>query len=230
MENELGAEWERIHETWLHTLGNLTLTGYNSEYSDKPFIDKRDMPNGFKDSPIRLNQSLRDINSWNQTEIIKRGKQISQEALKVCALPELPDHILKKYKPANKTKNGYTIDDYPFLSPKSSSYVPKIRTLFDELSKQVLALDQVVTMEYLKNYIAFKAETNFVDVVPQSKKLRLSLNMPFNEIVDDKEICIDITNVGRWGNGDVEIHLTNDSELKYIMGLIRQSFERQMNG
>jgi len=228
--NELGLEWERIHETWLHTLGNLTLTGYNSEYSDKPFIDKRDMPNGFKDSPIRLNQSLRDINSWNQTEIIKRGKQISQEALKVWALPELPDHILKKYKPANKTKNGYTIDDYPFLSPKSSSYVPKIRTLFDELSKQVLALDQVVTMEYLKNYIAFKAETNFVDVVPQSKKLRLSLNMPFNEIVDDKEICIDITNVGRWGNGDVEIHLTNDSELKYIMGLIRQSFERQMNG
>lgn len=160
----------------------------------------------------------------------KRGKQISQEALKVWALPELPDHTLEKYKPTNKTKNGYTIDDYAFLSPKNSSYVPEMRALFDELSKEVLAMDQVVTREYLKNYIAFKAETNFVDVVPQSKKLRLSLNMPFSEIVDDKGICIDITNIGRWGNGDVEIHLKDYSELKYIMGLIRQSFERQMNG
>lgn len=73
--NELGLEWEKIHETWLHTLGNLTFTGYNSEYSDKSFIDKRDMQNGFKDSPIRLNQSLRDISSWNQTEIIKEASR-----------------------------------------------------------------------------------------------------------------------------------------------------------
>ena len=40
----LGTEWQRIQQTWLHTLGNLTLTGYNSEYSDRPFIEKRDMP------------------------------------------------------------------------------------------------------------------------------------------------------------------------------------------
>lgn len=46
---ELGADWERIQESWLHTLGNLTLTGYNSEYSDRPFVEKRDMENGFKD-------------------------------------------------------------------------------------------------------------------------------------------------------------------------------------
>ena len=39
----LGEDWERVHETWLHTLGNLTLTGYNSEYSDHPFSKKRDM-------------------------------------------------------------------------------------------------------------------------------------------------------------------------------------------
>ncbi len=52
---ELGAEWERIRQTWLHTLGNLTLTGYNSEYSDRPFTEKRDMDGGFKESPLKLN-------------------------------------------------------------------------------------------------------------------------------------------------------------------------------
>src|SRR5207253_10880297 len=48
----LGPEWKRIQETWLHTLGNLTLTGYNSEYSDRPFTEKRDMQKGFKESPL----------------------------------------------------------------------------------------------------------------------------------------------------------------------------------
>ena len=48
----LGEDWERVHETWLHTLGNLTLTGYNSEYSDHPFPKKRDMQGGFRESPL----------------------------------------------------------------------------------------------------------------------------------------------------------------------------------
>lgn len=77
-------------------------------------------------------------------------------------------------------------------------------------------------------YIAFKAETNFVDVVPQKTRLRLSLNMPFHELSDPKEMARDVTNLGRWGNGDVEVGLSKESELAYVMGLIRQSFEKQM--
>ena len=51
----LGSEWQRVHEVWLHTLGNLTLTGYSSEFSDKPFILKRNIEGGFKQSPLRVN-------------------------------------------------------------------------------------------------------------------------------------------------------------------------------
>lgn len=54
----LGEDWQRIQQTWLHTLGNLTLTGYNSEYSDRPFSEKRDMEGGFKQSPLRVNEGL----------------------------------------------------------------------------------------------------------------------------------------------------------------------------
>ena len=51
---DLGPEWQRVQETWLHTLGNLTLSGYNSEYSDKPFATKRDMPEiGLRWSPLK---------------------------------------------------------------------------------------------------------------------------------------------------------------------------------
>ncbi len=45
-QDALGPEWQRVQETWLHTLGNLTLTGYNAEYSDRPFVEKRDMKGG----------------------------------------------------------------------------------------------------------------------------------------------------------------------------------------
>ena len=52
----LGADWREVHETWLHRLGNLTLSGYNETYSDKPFEDKKSVDNGFNYSPLRLNQ------------------------------------------------------------------------------------------------------------------------------------------------------------------------------
>jgi predicted transport protein len=79
-----------------------------------------------------------------------------------------------------------------------------------------------------KYYVAYKAETNFVDVAAQAKRLRLSLNMAFHEINDPKGLCRDISRIGRWGNGDVEIGLGTIEELPYVMGLVRQSFEKQM--
>ena len=103
-----------------------------------------------------------------------------------------------------------------------------MRELFETLRKQVLALDPCVSEEFLKRYVAYKAETNFVDVVPQAKRLRLSLNVAFHEIDDPRGVCKDVSGVGRWGNGDVEVGLNSMDELAYVMGLVRQSFERQM--
>jgi len=64
--------------------------------------------------------------------------------------------------------------------------------------------------------------------VPQAKRLRLSLNMPFADIIDPRGMCRDVTGMGRWGNGDVEVNFASLEELPYLMGLVRQSFERQM--
>ena len=118
--------------------------------------------------------------------------------------------------------SGYTIADHPNL------LTPGLREVFEAFRKEVLALDPCVTEEFMKLYVAYKAETNFVDVVPQAKRLRLSINMAFAEINDPKGQCKDVTNLGRWGNGDVEVGLKSLDELPYIMGLVRQSYERQM--
>jgi predicted transport protein len=103
-----------------------------------------------------------------------------------------------------------------------------LHSVFETFRKEVLALDPCVTEEFLKQYVAYKAETNFVDVVPQAKRLRLALNLRFAEINDPKGLCEDVTGIGRWGNGDVQIGLASVEELPYVMGLVRQSFERQM--
>ena len=80
----------------------------------------------------------------------------------------------------------------------------------------------------MKLYIAYKAETNFVDVVPQAKRLRLSLNLDFHEIEDGRGLCRDVTGLGRWGNGNVELGLSSADDLPYAIGLIRQALEKQL--
>jgi predicted transport protein len=85
-----------------------------------------------------------------------------------------------------------------------------------------------VTEEFLKLYVAYKAETNFVDVVPQAKQLLISLNMRFADISDPRGICQDVSGLGRWGNGDVEVRMSKHEEIPYVIGLVRQSLERQL--
>lgn len=228
----LGPEWQRIQETWLHTLGNLTLTAYNSEFSDRPFAYKRDMPDapekGLKQSPLKLNQGLGSLDVWNEDTIKARANKLAGLAVGVWAAPSLPQEVLEGYKPKRQAAAEYTIDDHPYLSEGSEMYGDGMRELFNSFRKEVLALDPCVTEEFLKFYVAYKAETNFVDVVPQAKRLRLSLNMRFTDINDPKGFCKDISGIGRWGNGDVEVGLSKMEDLPYVLGLIRQSLELQL--
>ncbi|MEA5449452.1 DUF262 domain-containing protein [Leptolyngbya sp. CCNP1308] len=218
----LGPEWQRVQQTWLHTLGNLTLTGYNSEYSDRPFPEKRDMAGGFKESPIKLNAKLGQVEIWDEAAIAVRAERLAGQAVGVWKAPAIAPDMLDAYRAKPQKTDGYTINDHPFLIAAS------MREVFEAFRAQVLALDPVVNEEFLKLYVAYKAETNFVDVVPQAKRLRLTLNMQFPEVYDPKGLCKDVTNLGRWGNGDVEIGLETLEELPYVMGLIRQAFEKQM--
>ena len=218
----LGDDWKRIHETWLHTLGNLTLTGYNSEYSDKSFAEKRDMEGGFAQSPLKVNADLGTLSEWNEVAIKARAERMAEAAVKVWSPPVLQPEILDTYRPKQLVKDGYSIDDHQHLA------LPQMRELFEAFRKEVLALDPCVTEEFLKLYVAYKAETNFVDLVPQAKQFRLSLNLSFSEITDPKGICTDVTNLGRWGNGDVECRLSTIDELPYVIGLVRQALEKQL--
>lgn len=94
---ELGDNWEEIHRYFVHTLGNLTLTGYNPEYSNRSFAQKRDMEGGFAASPLRLNLSLREQTSWGQAEIELRASELSAKAVQLWAYPEISKEAIAQY-------------------------------------------------------------------------------------------------------------------------------------
>ncbi|WP_156252436.1 DUF262 and DUF1524 domain-containing protein [Pseudactinotalea terrae] len=217
----LGPDWQEVQAKYLHTLGNLTLTGYNSEYSDRIFAEKRDIEGGFKDSPLRLNRGLGQLETWDAEQIERRAARLAQDALAIWVRPELPSEVVAELA-AKRTESDFAIEDHPHLLP------PARRSLFEDFSREVLAFDPAITRQYLKHYIAFKAETNFVDVVPQKARLRLSLNIPIESLNDERELAWDVSRKGHWGNGPTEVGLDEASDLGYILGLARQAFEWQM--
>ncbi|GHP51286.1 hypothetical protein JP0043_13830 [Helicobacter pylori] len=223
-EKDLGENFKEIHNKYLHTIGNLTKTGYNNKYSNKSFKEKQGMEKGFKDSPLSLNQSLRDLESFGEEEIKKRANDLADLALKIWTYPKLDAETLEKYKPKKdkKEKKVYDLSSYKF-SPHS-------RELFDILNKGIKALDERITESFMKAYIAYKFKTNFVDIVVQTKDLKLYLNMKFNELQDEKNLAEDMTNKHHNGNGDIEVKLETKENIPYCLGLIKQALEKQMGG
>ncbi len=218
---DLGENFQAIHEKYLHTIGNLTLTGYNSEYSNNSFKEKRDMEKGFKQSPLRLNQSLRDLEVFDEERIKKRANDLADWALKIWTYPKLDAETLEEYKP-KKEKKVYDLSSYKFSS--------RSRELFDILSKEIKALDERITENFNQDYISYKFDKNFVDIVVQTKDLKLYLNMKFNELQDEKNLARDMTNKGHLGNGNIEVKLETKENIPYCLGLIKQALEKQMGG
>ncbi|MGL2577778.1 GmrSD restriction endonuclease domain-containing protein [Helicobacter pylori] len=222
-ERDLGENFQAIHDKYLHTIGNLTLTGYNQEYSNKSFQEKRDMEKGFKQSPLRLNQSLKDLESFGEKEIEKRANDLADFALKIWTYPNLDAETLEKYKQKGKReKKAYDLSSYKFGSNS--------KELFDILSKEIKAFDERITEKFNQEYISYMFDKNFVDIVVQNKDLKLYLNMPFNELQDEKNLARDMTNKGHLGNGDIEIKLETKENIPYSLGLIKQALEKQMGG
>ncbi|WRC94598.1 DUF262 and DUF1524 domain-containing protein [Helicobacter pylori] len=217
---DLGENFQAIHDKYLHTIGNLTKTGYNQEYSNNSFQEKRDMEKGFKQSSLKLNQSLKDLESFGEKEIEKRANDLADWALKIWTYPILEAETLEEYK------SKYDLSSYKF-SPHS-------RELFDTLRKEIKALDERVTEKFNQQYIAYKFfKINFVDIVVQNKGLKLYLKMEFNELQDEikeKLKIRDVSNIGCPCFGNMEVELETKEDIPYCLGLIKQALEKQMGG
>ncbi|MFP6042226.1 DUF262 domain-containing protein [Helicobacter pylori] len=224
-ERDLGENFQAIHDKYLHTIGNLTKTGYNTEYSNRSFQEKRDMEKGFKQSPLKLNQSLKDLEVFGEEQIKKRANDLADFALKIWTYPKLDAETLEKYKP-KKEKKAYDLSSYKFSSDS--------RELFDILREKIKAFDERITEKFNQQYIAYKfCKINFVGIVVQEKGLKLYLKMELNELQDgikEKLKIRDVSNIGCPCVGNMEVELETKENIPYCLGLIKQALEKQMGG
>ncbi|MBQ9895705.1 MAG: DUF262 domain-containing protein [Synergistaceae bacterium] len=157
---ELGANYQRIYDIWLNKIANLTLTAYNSKYSNKIFSEKRDMKDGFKQSGFRLNLNLSKLDAWGEAELEQRSEELKQRALEIWPLPET------NFKASGGEFDTCSLDDEFDLTNKT---LKKFAYQDDEYSAKnwIDMFEQVVKMlhsedRYILNNLADKPGYLFV--------------------------------------------------------------------
>ena len=106
----LGDNYEAIHTNWLHRLANLTLTAYTSRYSNSPFAEKRDMPHGFKDSGLRINQWVGRKEQWGLPELEERDQLLKNTVIGIWSYPT------SNYHPQKKQMDAIALDEDVILT------------------------------------------------------------------------------------------------------------------
>ncbi len=220
----LGTDWKAIQETWLHRLGNLTLTGYNSEYSDRSFDEKKTMPKGFNDSPLRLNRFIREQARWTATEIEARGKALAQQSVSVWpALTVDMDAVRQTELDERRAAAAqYSVDTVGFDAES--------RELFDAIRPHILALGEDVIELCGAKSVVYRVFDHFLEVLPRTKYILLLANIDFDETDDPSGLARDasdfafITNASE--SGDVIFSLKDASQVQAAMQIVLQAYER----
>lgn len=120
----LGEGYPEIHAKYIGTIGNLTLTGYNAKLSNRSFIEKRDMEKGFKDSRLRLNKYLTEINEWNEDTIKERANKLFETASNIWKFPII------NYSIEEENNNIFSLEDEDdFTNTKVEKYIFRDETV-----------------------------------------------------------------------------------------------------
>lgn len=166
----------------------------------------------FKDLPIELWEISRYENDLIQYTRL-RSHENSESINKISKKSDVVEKVSSEVK-------VYTEEDH--LSHCSE----EIKSLYEELKSQILSIDENIEVIPKKKYIAFKADRNFVDILPQKSKIKFWLNLSKGQLKDIDSIARDVSNVGHWGNGDYEVSFSNSEELPVLLSLIKQSYDK----
>ena len=114
---ELGWDWERVHGEWIDCLANLTLTAYNSEYSNRDFATKRDMKDGFSDSGFRLSKWIAQQTEWGESQLKQREQQLAERFVELWPMPA------SSYIPREVIPDVQTLgDDFDFTGRRITAF------------------------------------------------------------------------------------------------------------
>lgn len=226
----LGANWKAVQEVWLHRLGNVTLTGYNSEYSDLPFdkkktlVDKDGKQVGFNFSPLRLNKYVRDQGTWTEKEIETRGKELAAKGVGIwpALVVDLAAVRAAELEERRTQAAKFSLDKLEFDAES--------KALFDLLRPQIMALGEDVVELCSAKSVTYRVYDFFVEVIPRKRRLSLILNIDFEECNDPTRRAFDATEYAfithASENGGVLFSVEDASHVVPAIHVIRQAYEK----
>lgn len=139
----LGKRYKEVHETNVHKIGNLTLTGYNSEMSNKGYTEKREY---FATSNIMMNRRLAEVEEWNEKQINERGNKLFEVAVKIWNFPEVDETYINPINVVNEFEIMDDIDvtgksPYEIIICGSKYAVDSWRGFFGKICKKMYEYD-----------------------------------------------------------------------------------------
>ena len=185
----LGLDWEEVHRKWLHRLGNLTLTAYNSTYSNRPFEEKKTLEGGFEQSAVRLNKFVRQQTKWSAAEMGNRGGILAHRALEIW-----PHH--------NADESLVVAEEVRELRRRAASRKPGSMTMDDSVAETLYAIRDAIrelgeSIEIIegKSLCFYNAQSAdfFAETLPMASYVRVLLPIDFEEIDDPEGMAGDVT-------------------------------------
>ncbi len=178
------------------------------------FTDHQKQAINFKDMPFELWEIKKFKNRIVSIEQIKKSK--TTESIKTFG------GISKELSEVTKTIKVYTEEDHMNYGSEF------VKELYKTFKNAILNIGNMEITPF-HSYIAFKSKTNIIDIEIQRNALKFWINMKKNFLDDPKHIMRDVSNIGRFGNGDYELKITNDENIEYIMSLVKQSYLKNKN-
>ena len=219
----LGEQWQEIQREWLNRLGNLTLTGYNSTYSDRPFEEKQSIEGGFADSAVRLNKLVRENERWTAHEIHERGQALALRALEVWPNLRIDQSLIDAARDAELRDQAARRD----VTKVPMSVVA--RELFEVLRAKIRAIDPDVIELAERRSVSYHGPTFFLEIVPRKNRVGLLLALEFNEIEDSTGFAQDTAQwkfiVNAAYDAGVYVAVSDETDIDKAMPVIRKAHE-----
>ena len=221
----LGKNWEEVHQTWLHRLGNLTLTAYNSTYSNRPFKEKKTVTGGFEQSAVRLNEYVRQQTEWTASTMEERGRTLAHRSLDIWPHHNADERLVIAEEIRElRTRSAARKPDSTNMDTSVAEILYGIRDAIRELGESIEIVEGNSLCFYDAQSAGFFAET-----LPMASYVRILLPIDFEEIDDPEGVARDVTvwkflpNVSHRDCG-VFIDIGSEQSIPKAVAMVRQAF------
>lgn len=219
----LGVEWQEVQREWLHRLGNLTLTGYNSTYSDRPFEEKKSVPGGFSESSVRLNKFVREQSVWTAHEMKVRSEELAIRAVGIWPSLIVEKQLIDEAREAEMRERAQRRDVSKV--PMSTA----ARQLFDVLREKIRASGADIIEMAEQRSVSYHGPVFFLEVLPRKNKIGLLLALAFNEVDDPSGMAEDASQwkfiVNALYEGGVYVSVEKEGDVEKVLPMIHQARE-----